>query len=77
MADRRRRRRKTMIPLNDRIVLNAWVLEMFGVESTTDLIGLIGDAEAEGIDAEGFTYFCELLKAHLHVKQRAANLRTC
>ena len=56
--------------LDKRLALHGWALTLFGVESTTELLGLIDEPDAEGVGPDGVSRFSQLLSPKLERRQR-------
>jgi hypothetical protein len=67
---KRRTGRKPLLPFNRKLVLNQWLLGLFGVERFEELAGFLRDEALEGLDEDNAHRFHYALVNHLPTEQR-------
>ncbi len=64
------RRTRPALPLNRKLILNRWLLGLFGCERFEDLAKHLRDEELEGLDDDGVHRFHKAIRLHLPAARR-------
>ena len=70
MARGRRRASRSVVPLNHKLVLNRWLLSLFGVDDFDQLAEHLRDESLEGLDEDNIHRFHHALCLHLPADRR-------